>query len=723
VNVMLGREPWDVRPLLLSEGKVSIARFSMARPEAEVRSLAADLEGFIVLSRSPQTIQGLVAEGRCMMLRPFEASTLSEDLERGSLVGREALADVVRQLIRMVADLSRRSVAHGHISPSNLALRGGELVLLDPLIGFMHRTADAFLPPESEVGRLPEPSADLYGLGRIIKVLLGDSLTSRQTALVEQLLLPSARQRPPLVEVAVAFGVQGISAPIESDSVQKGAAAGRLVRPGASGREDFRRQGVEPSVETPEILEQPRQSGTLGSWIVGGLVVAALGMVFLKSKRPELYYDIASYVPLLASEHSAEYDSDWASRERPRMTLVARAAVTRREPAAIQTITSDILDGANPEYVRASFLRVALSPTWRDDLTKQDAAAALAMSVQALVPDGVGDLPPLGALHPGIVLAIAGSREPLQQTAQLTKYSVDGLSKLPEPFGALFLQLKGMGVTNAGDPRALGLARIVTGDVSGNAFEAFLGGDTPAPQVLAKLATIIPVVAANPAGVEELVGVLRDRGGDIATLLAWFEISDLAHWSSFPAIDKLRLLLNLPTEAPLGAAQWSDLLSFPIEGPRSQAVIALKQRIPGTSGERLLLTLASPGLGLTREQIVALVSALALPQASQQPFVTAWFELKPAPNAVLLILLARSAADSADAFNLDAARYLRRTTWKAPLDSLALLADHPEPLARVLAYGRLDPTKGDERAVLTRREKKESDPVCLKVLRDRLVAR
>lgn len=723
INVMLGSEPWDIRPLLLSAGKVSIARFSMTLSEPQVRAVIAEIEGFLVLSRSPQTVRQLTGEGRFIMLRPFEPTTLSEDLERGTLSGREALSDVVQQLIRLVSELSRRSVAHGHISPANLALRHGELMLLDPVTGFLHQTADAFLPPECEGGAVPDPSADLYGLGRMIKILLGDWLTPRQSALVEQLMLSSPRQRPPLVEVAVAFGLQTESTPVESEALQAGPVANRVVRPGASERNQaLRPAGVQQS-QAPGAPDTPRSTRSPSvPWVV--LAIATVGgLMVLKAQRPELYYDIAQYVPLLAPEHSAEYESDWASRDRARMAVVARAAVVRREPAAIQAIASDILAGSNPNGVRAALLRVALSDTWRDSLSREDTVAALALGLQSLVPEGIRAIPALESLHPGVLLSIVGSKQPLEQAKLLALQPIDLLISLPEPFGPLFNQLKGMGVSQIGDPRAGGLARIVTGDISGAAFEAFLGTDTPPPQVLAKIATILPVIAANDAGVVELVSILRDRGGDIATLVAWFEITDLARWSTFPAIDKLRLILNIQPEAPVNTTQWADLLTFPLEGVRSQAVVALTPRLTGASGERLLLTLASPAGALSREQTVALVSALVLPDGSQQPFVTAWFELKPSPDAVLLILLARASADSADVFNLEAARYLRKNQWRASLDVLTLLADHPEPLARVLAYGRLDPTKGDERAVLSRREKKESDPMCLKALRDRLTAR
>jgi hypothetical protein len=170
----------------------------------------------------------------------------------------------------------------------------------------------------------------------------------------------------------------------------------------------------------------------------------------------------------------------------------------------------------------------------------------------------------------------------------------------------------------------------------------------------------------------------------------------------------------------LSDAQWSDLLAYPMGAVRARAVAALKGSFPDGQGEKITLTLASPGMDLKREEIIALVAALKLPAAKRTPFITAWFELHPSPDAVLLLLLARAGVVGNDIFNLEAARYLRRASWKAPADALQLLTAHPEPLARAIAYGKLDPSKDNERAILVARVEKEDEPSCKKVLEERL---
>lgn len=713
---MLGEEPWDIRPLVLLRGKVHIVRFSMTLSEAKAREVAGELEGFSVLFQNRQKVQYLQGEGRFMVIRSFEGSTLKEDLEKGLITGVSALQDIVRQLIYIVSDLSRRSVAHGHISPANISRLGSEITLLDPILGALHQTSDIFLAPETVGGALPQQSADLFSLGRLIRVLLGDVLTPRQAGLVEQLLLPSPRQRPPLVEVAVAFGAQEVAHSSESDGGTPRGVGGRLVRPGSVPDNQ-----VSPSNSTaPSVkVEEPG-----GSRLVPlGLALAAAGIfgIFtLKSQRPDVYYDLVSHVPLLAPQHSVEYEQDWASRERARMAVVARAAVLRREPAAVHTIISDVLSGSNPDGVRASLLRVAMSDTWRAELQSSDTAAALALALSQLVPEGVTSLGAFESLHPGVVLALLGQPDQSPQVASITKLPVATLGRLPEPFGPLFAELQGMGVQELGDRRARGLARIVCGDARAEAIEAYLGEDQEPSQVLAKISLIAPVLSGNPAAVKELLGVLQDRGGEISLLLGWFDLVELARWSTVPAIDKLRLILGVDVKTRLDDTQWSDLLSFPFESVRGKAINTLKRVFPDGHGEKLLLTLASPTSGLKREEIIALVSALKLPSDKRAPFITAWFDLRPSADAVLLLLLARTEVQDNDVFNLEAARYLRKAPWKAPKEIVSLLAAHPEPLARAIAYARLDPSKEDERQVLSSRASVESDPGCRKVLEERL---
>ncbi len=730
VNVMLGPEPWDLRPLLLLLGKVHLARFSMALSDSLARSVTSELEGFSVLCTAQQRAQLLPGQGRFMLIRPYFAETLKDELERGRISSARERLDMAHGLIRRVAELSRRSLAHGHICPANIVRDGANLLLIDPFVGTLHQSSDLYLPPESASGKPPEPLADLYCLGKTLTTLLGESLSAPQRSIVEQLILPAPRQRPRIEEVAAVFGLGKLSVPdpdTSSDSLnvkaQKG--SGRLLRPGAKAAIDRNTDRIpEQSTSNSEVLrtDAPKREG---SWttpiLIGVATIFAAGWI-IKDRYPALYFELTSRVPMLAAQHSAEYEAEWASRDRTRMAVVGRAAVIRREPAAINTIVNDLIAGANPDGVQAALLRVALSDGWQEDLTPVDKHAALVFALEGLVPEGRAQIADTQTLHPGVLLAVLGQSSLKHLPNDLKNLPVDILTRLPAPFGQLFSQAKAMGVAKLGDTPAIGLAQIVTGNANSEAFDRFLGSEQQAGLTLAKVSLIEPVVSASEATASELLNVLGDRGGDIATLIHWFDLEDLAGWGSAKAADKISLVLgNLPQGA-LTVAQLSDLLMFPLEKVRAEAAGKLRSVFTGQEGERLLATLTTPASGLSREQIIALLSALAVPPESRIPFITAWFNLAPPADSVVLVLLSRSHVDSKDVFNLEAARFLRRANWNATPDILRLLSRHPEPLARVLAYGRLDPSVDESRSILLERKGLEKDETCLRVLQERLAS-
>jgi hypothetical protein len=729
VNVMVGSEPWDIRPLLLIGGKVSLARFSMELGEARAKRVAAELEGYSVLFNNQQRIVYIAGEGRFMLLRPFANTTLRDDLEKGEIVGDRALTLIVRDLIKIVSDLSRRSLAHGHISPSNITREGGRIQLIDPVMGYLHRTEDTYLPPESERGELPGPASDLYGLGCMIRILLGDRLTQRQQRLVEQLLLPSARQRPPLVEVAIAFGVR--DADVVEERGEQRIGSERVVRQGArvsagdgeyergaDRRDDYGRQGELDNGS----YRQSRRSSLGSNLILLGLLALGAGWVIYQ-RYPELYYRAAAYLPALAPSYSPEYEDAWVSGERARMSVVARAAAVRGEPAAINTVLDDVLTGSNPEGVRGAFMRVAFDEEWRSELSEADRKTALALGLDQLVPELKGRLDSVTGLHPGILLAILGQLQSKNVTNEIRQVQIDRLLALPEPFRGLFGQMKSMGAKTLGDPRVAALAGIVTGDTRVANLESFIGKDCTAAQTLASISLIAPIIANNQGAQRDLLGILTERGGELGSLVSWFEILDLAQWSKVAPEQKLALVLGELPEQGLASIQYVDLLSFPIESVRSKSILKVRGSFQDTDAEKVLVTVTSPASGLTREQVIALISALQLAPEARTPFITAWFDLKPPPDTVLLLLLARASADSTDLFNLEATRYLKRSEFNYNLDVLKLLAVHPEPLARVLAYTKLDPNEQAQRSVLLERKLHEKEPACLQVLEGRVPAK
>jgi hypothetical protein len=134
-----------------------------------------------------------------------------------------------------------------------------------------------------------------------------------------------------------------------------------------------------------------------------------------------------------------------------------------------------------------------------------------------------------------------------------------------------------------------------------------------------------------------------------------------------------------------------------------------------------MLVLGGEQNRFTREQTITLVAALNLDVSKRAPYVAVFFQLTPSPDMVLLVLLARSERDSSDLFNLEAARYLRKNNgWTATTEMLQLLAHHPEPLARSLAYARLTARDPAQKKILQQRLSEEGEPGLLKSITSKL---
>jgi len=706
VNVMVGAEPWDVRPLVLSGSQVLLYRFSRPLPELRCKNYAAELEGFTVLPACPITVVRPHPAAQFLAVRPFEQSTLALDLESGSREAGPGNILLAQQAIRCVRDMRSRNLVHGHLCPENIAIVQGELRLLDPIFGAVNGPAGGTLAPEiSGQEELAHPT-DLFGLGVVLRALLGSVLPEPQSQVLKRLLLPSPKQRPSLEEVEEAFG---------------GASAAKA--PSSSGKLVKRPSGNQPSSGAPSPSAAPAAAASqrrspLVTLVLLAAIVAAAGY-FVRIRYPKAYFGLARNIPILAPQRSEVLERDWESGDRVKMLAVARAAVLEHNPAAENAIIDSILAGANPPDTSPRLMRVAFNGLWRDSLARGDQEAVIALTVAPLLRQGLDEIPPLNTLHPAVVLAVAAEMSPSNPAEPLKKIPLSTFANLPDVVGGAFRQLGELGVSSVGAPEAIGLASIITGAFEPAAFEAFIGSDTNPKIVIAKVAIIRPIISKNDTAAAQLLATLRDRGGEFGQVLSWFDIEDLAKWSRLPSQDKISIVLNqLPRE--LSQAQYADLMTFPLPGVREQSAAALKQRFLKESDTNLLLTLSGEGNRLTREQTIAIVSALTLEPSKRVPFIAAWFGLKPAPDTVLLLLLARGGYDSTDTFNLEAARYLRRSQWRATTDMLKLLAQHPEPLARTLAYVRLDPKDDQQRKILQDRISAEKDKGLLKMVMAKL---
>lgn len=699
VNVMLGQDPWDIRPLILINGKVSLFRFSRPLTQGALAALVAEMQGFAVIPGWEMKVEARHEAERLLLIRPVYPVTLEEELENGTSLTGQRRQDLVAGLIDVVKALRKRSLVHGHISPSNIVEEGGKVILLDPRLGALHYSKDEHLAPETNAGEEPRPEADLYGLGSVLSLVLGDDATHQQREILDRLLLPSPRQRPTIEEVEREF-IRALPAQTRA-SVR----AGKFLTKGTPSA---------PAPKTPAQEPTPAVSGMTPRpwlmWSAGGVIAIALAVAGVKSWRPSLFNDLVRRVGMFAPDSNPEFQLAWASNDKGKMRVVAQAAIQDHEQAAENAIIEDTMAGANRPGVGSNLLRVALSDLWIDDLSLTDRRAALTLAVMPIYPDGVKTLPPLSNLHPGVILAVAGQSQAKNPSKQLSEISIDRLVSLPSPIGPLFGQLRASGSKTLGDPEVIALAGIVSGNPPADTLEAYVGGDSPLPTALARIAIAVPLLAANDTSATQFLAILRDRGGEIGQTLSWFDIDGLGIWSKINSADKLKLVLGELPEDQLGVQHYADLLTFPLTEVKNKSGQVLRERFLKGESDQLLLVLGGEQNRLSREQTIALLSALNLDVSKRAPYIEILFQLKPSPDMVLLVLLARSEKDSTDHFNLEAARYLRKNSeWNASTEMLQILAHHPEPLARSLAYARLSARVPEQKKILQQRLSEEGD--------------
>ncbi len=711
VNVMLGQDPWDIRPLILINSQVVLYRFSRPLGQKMLSTLAAEMQGFAVIPGWEMKIEARPEAERLLLIRPVYQKTLHEELANGDAIQGQRRQELVSRLIDVVKMLRKRSLVHGHISPHNIVEVDGRLILLDPRLGALHYSKDEHLAPEVTSSDEPEPGADLFGLGSVLSILLGEHATHQQREIIDRLLLPSPRQRPTIEEVEREF-VRSLP-PQTRTSVR----AGKFVkRVGESAKKP-----LPNSAQGGSEAHYSARAARRWPWILAPLVFIALGVGVVKFRFPSVYNDLVRRVDLFVPAPNPELELAWASNDKAKMRVVAEAALRDHDSAAENAIIDDTLRGENRPGVAANLLRVALSDLWEPELSFTDRRAALALSVMSIYPEGVKTLPPLSTLHAGVILAIAGQSQAKNPSKQLSEIRIDRLVSLPDPVGGLFGQLAASGTKTLAAPEAIALAGIVSGNPPAETLEAYIGTDSPLPVSLARIAIALPLLSANEATATQLLAILRDRGGEIGQTLSWFDIDALGVWAKVKSAERLRLILGELPDRDLTVEQYADLLTFPLAEVRTKSAEVLRTKFLKAESSQLMLVLGGEQNRLTREQTIALVAALNLDISKRAPYVAVFFQLAPAPDMVLLVLLARSSKDSSDLFNLEAARYLRKNnSWTATTEMLQLLAHHPEPLARSLAYARLSARDPSQKKILQQRLSEEGDQGLLKSITSKL---
>lgn len=199
----------------------------------------------------------------------------------------------------------------------------------------------------------------------------------------------------------------------------------------------------------------------------------------------------------------------------------------------------------------------------------------------------------------------------------------------------------------------------------------------------------------------------------------WFRSNTLVDWESVSFSEKLQLCLGyLPASLP---AQYSqDLITFPFQEIAAQAFDLAEKKCSDVLCRRSFPVIFRHKQTLTREQIYSLINLLYTDKREIKQYAPIWFSLKPSPNAVLELVLARDSLADEDPITFFAISYLLVHDFSVGLGDLIKLTTHKDPKMRRLGILKADPGREDERKLLQRLSSVEDDRENRRLLREKL---
>jgi len=726
--------PWDVRPLVLEKGVMTVARLSDPGLPAPRREGLARVLGALA------GVAGVVACGQVVgpngpqlwVRRRFASSTLGESTSTDALSAIHPL-HLARRLIGYIRYLDGLGVVHGHLVPNNVTVEGDAPVLLD--FGFAGWTTPSAryrdLAPEIVRGEAPTAASDVYGLAIVLRHTIGSHVSAEQLRFLEGMMADAPGSRPLIGAVEAFFGghVPATTTPAPREITPPArVGSGRLVAPPTPAPEMREEPRISPPPESPRVESQrpsPPPPVTPESSTVPPQAPSAATKVVehAGSGLPLLVFCLGVVVVLAAlfkfnviewggssSEPSIPYAVYWGSGQPPMMRQVAEAALRDLDPDAESVIVGDALRGESEAsaLVRTRLLRVGYNPLWQHELEENDRQTLLGFALLRVLPGEVPLLPDVKTLHPGVLVALAADADIAANFPELSAVSLVDVAQLPAPFGPVFLELIKQKVENLGAPVARAASHLLAGDVSREVFTVFLPEDLPEAELLPRVKVIVGLLAKMPGAERAFVAAVGERS-TLGGFIGWFHDDELVGWGKVALKDRLAIIAGLPTATQVTVEQSADLLRFPVEAVRKGAATRLRRDL--RERNVMIVDYISRGdAALSREQTVALVAALEVQGDTGPAFIQGWFATDPPSKAVVELLLARSEITEIDGFNVEAARYLKSRPWDFTLDQIEILARHGEPLVRALAYARLDPRDTAQRSILEKAAAVEASP-------------
>ena len=210
VGAVVGHSTWNIKPLILSQGTLSVLRFSdpfLAGQEDLFKALVQHR----AKRQSSNFLQKVLGSGvsgnQVWCLRNFFQTTLGDLIIKNQLIPEKQLG-IAADLIELVVSLEREGVVHGHLSFSNITVEDDQALIFDHAFAAFSKDLQREvedLAPELRKGAKLETVADIFGLGLILRKLLVGKTSAEDQQLIEKMLSSNPFERPSPIKVQEHF--------------------------------------------------------------------------------------------------------------------------------------------------------------------------------------------------------------------------------------------------------------------------------------------------------------------------------------------------------------------------------------------------------------------------------------------------------------------------------------------------------------------------------------
>lgn len=721
VGALVGSNQWDIRPMVMQNGELTITRFSDPSSEyqhSEYRILLALSKRLNTLKNIPLNLSYGTTKDQVWVKRTFYKHTFSDTPTEAQTYPVIELHQKCLAILELVNSYHNLSVFHGHINPSNLVWGATGPILFDFGFASLARDRECFndIAPEVASGGKAGAAADVYGIGLIFKELFIGRETSDEDQIIESMLSNDCSLRPSIKDLIDFFKVRYEQAkPVlsnpESNETQV------LVKESIAPIKNVIEEPcieVVPKHEVEEIQKMKDSAVNLEvrssinpSDKKRSLVTIVFGLVLLLGGFYAFKMVAGFYTSLQHSRSSNDastYNDMWLSNQPSQLKIVALAALQDHDIQAQRVIVRNALNGHKALKVQSDLIRIAFDPLWEGELQEQDRLLTLRLAMAALAPEQVGQISSLNKSHPGVVFAIIATLPISKVINQLSGVPITHLASLPAPFGDSFSEYAKIDSKDLSDQGIRALSHLLANQGGDEEIATFFGKELDQLVLFKKLRILTPILLLRPELELPIYSHLLSTSQIFAEMIRWFDDEALAEWDKIERVLKIQILVGQWPERELSFQQYVDLMRFPNKTISEKAREKLHQSYYKGKLTNLLTFFSSPENKLSRHASISILAALSLAGQESPSFYGTWFKANPDPKSVLSILTIRSDAPINDIFNIEGARYLLDLGKSAPhpsFDDFKKLVTHPEDLVRAYAYSKLRRNNPDEFRLLT----------------------